>query len=60
MAIDNLASRLWFTEPGDPASIVNVTGVGILNPAALDQDAIRLRRLYGVRSGAELLRREHL
>ena len=37
---ENLASRLWFTEPGDPASIVNVTGVGILNPAALDQDAI--------------------
>lgn len=37
---ENLASRLWFTEPGDPASIVNVTGAGILTPAQLDQDAI--------------------
>ncbi len=37
---DNLASRLWFTEVGDPTSIVNVTGVGILTPAQLDQDAI--------------------
>lgn len=37
---DNLASRLWFTEAGDPASMVNVTGVGILTPAQLDQDAI--------------------
>lgn len=35
-----LASRLWFTQPGDPASIVNVTGAGILTPAQLDQDAI--------------------
>ena len=37
---DNLASRLWFTDVGDPTSIVNVTGVGILTPAQLDQDAI--------------------
>lgn len=37
---DNIASRLWFTEAGDPTSMVNVTGVGILTPAQLDQDAI--------------------
>jgi len=37
---ENLASRLSFPEPGDPTSIVNVTGVGILSPAQLDQDAI--------------------
>lgn len=37
---DNIASRLWFTEAGDPTSMVNVTGVGILAPAQLDQDAI--------------------
>jgi iron(III) transport system substrate-binding protein len=38
--LENLASRLWFTEAGDPTSMVNVTGVGILSPAQLDQDAI--------------------
>jgi iron(III) transport system substrate-binding protein len=37
--IDNVTSRLFFPEPGDPSSIVNVTGVGILSPAQLDQDA---------------------
>ncbi len=37
--IENVTSRLFFPEPGDPSSIVNVTGVGILSPAQLDQDA---------------------
>lgn len=38
--LENLDSRLWFSEAGDPSSMVNVTGVGILTPAQLDQDAI--------------------
>ena len=37
--IENVTSRLFFPEAGDPSSIVNVTGVGILSPAQLDQDA---------------------
>jgi len=37
--IENVTSRLFFPEPGDPSSIVNVTGVGILASAQLDQDA---------------------
>jgi iron(III) transport system substrate-binding protein len=36
---ENVTSRLLSPEAGDPASIVNVTGVGILAPAQLDQDA---------------------
>ena len=36
---ENMSSALHFTEVGDPASIVNVTGAGILTPAQLDQDA---------------------
>ena len=37
--IDSMAARLWFTEAGDPASVVNVSGAGVLTPATLDQDA---------------------
>jgi iron(III) transport system substrate-binding protein len=37
--IDKVTSRLFFPEAGDPSAIVNVTGVGILAPAQLDQDA---------------------
>lgn len=37
--IESMRSKLWFTEVGDPASIVNVTGAGVLTPAQLDQDA---------------------
>ncbi len=37
---DQMNSQLWFTEPGDPASIVNVTGAGVMLPAQLDQDAL--------------------
>ena len=37
--LENVTSRLYFPEAGDPSSIVNVTGVGILSPAQLDQDA---------------------
>ena len=36
---ENMRAQLVFPEPGDPAGIVNVTGVGILTPAQLDQDA---------------------
>lgn len=38
--VENMRAKLVFPEVGDPASIVNVTGVGILTPAQLDQDAI--------------------
>ena len=38
--IENVTSRLFFPEAGDPSAIVNVTGVGILSPAQLDQDAL--------------------
>ena len=37
--VENMNAQLWFTEAGDPASIVNVSGAGILTPAQLDQDA---------------------
>lgn len=37
--VENMRAQLLFPEPGDPAAIVNVTGVGILTPAQLDQDA---------------------
>lgn len=37
--LDSMRSKLWFTDVGDPASIVNVTGAGVLTPAQLDQDA---------------------
>lgn len=37
---DSMRSALWFTEAGDPASIINVTGAGLLLPAQLDQDAL--------------------
>jgi len=37
--IETVNSRLFFPEAGDPSAIVNVTGVGILSPAQLDQDA---------------------
>lgn len=36
---ENMRARLHFTDVGDPASIVNVTGAGILAAHALDQDA---------------------
>ena len=37
--IEDVTSRLFFPTPGDPSAIVNVTGVGILSPSQLDQDA---------------------
>lgn len=39
---ENMRAQLHFTEAGDPASIVNVTGAGILRPQRLDQDAYDL------------------
>jgi iron(III) transport system substrate-binding protein len=39
---DNMKSRLHFTAPGDPASIVNVSGAGILAAQSGDLDALEL------------------
>jgi iron(III) transport system substrate-binding protein len=39
---ENMRAQLHFTEAGDPASIVNVTGAGILKAQRLDQDAYDL------------------
>lgn len=36
---ENMRAQLHFTPAGDPASIVNVTGAGVLKGQALDQDA---------------------
>lgn len=36
---DSMRSRLAFTEPGDPGSLVNVAGVGILSSADSDPQA---------------------
>lgn len=36
---ENMRAQLAFPESGDPGSIVNVTGAGILQPAANDEDA---------------------
>ena len=37
--VENMRAQLHFTPAGDPASIVNVTGAGVLKGQALDQDA---------------------
>lgn len=39
---ENMRAQLHFTEAGDPASIVNVTGAGILTAQRFDQDAYDL------------------
>jgi len=39
---ENMRAKLHFTEAGDPASIVNVTGAGLLETEKLDADAIEL------------------
>jgi len=39
---DNMRARLHFTAPGDPASIVNVSGAGILAAQSGDLDAYEL------------------
>ena len=36
-----MRARIAFTKPGDPGSLVNVAGVGILKPAAADPRAAR-------------------
>jgi iron(III) transport system substrate-binding protein len=37
-----MRAQLHFTPPGDPASIVNVTGAGVLKSQATDADAYAL------------------
>ena len=39
---ENMRARLHFTEAGDPASIVNVAGAGILKAQSFDLDAYEL------------------
>lgn len=40
--VDNMRAQLHFTEAGDPGSIVNVTGAGVLASQAADADAYEL------------------
>ena len=40
--VDNMRAQLHFTQAGDAASIVNVTGAGVLEAQKLDQDALDL------------------
>jgi iron(III) transport system substrate-binding protein len=40
--VANMRAQLHFTELGDPASIVNVTGAGVLSAHKTDQDAFDL------------------
>ena len=39
---ENMRAQLHFTEAGDPASIVNVTGAGLLAAQSFDLDALEL------------------
>lgn len=39
---ENMRAQLHFTEAGDPASIVNVTGAGLLAAQSFDLDALQL------------------
>jgi iron(III) transport system substrate-binding protein len=39
---ENMTAQLHFTEAGDPASIVNVTGAGLLAAQSFDLDALQL------------------
>lgn len=41
---DNMRAQLSYPEAGDPGSIVNVTGAGILSTAAADADALEFVR----------------
>jgi len=43
---DNLRAQLHFTQQGDPASIVNVTGIGLLEAQSFDLDALELIRFF--------------
>lgn len=42
--VENMRAQLHFTEAGDPGSIVNVTGAGVLASQATDADAYELVR----------------
>src|SRR5690606_8736824 len=39
--VDNMRAQLSYPEAGDPGSIVNVTGAGLLTSGAEDGDALR-------------------
>ncbi len=43
---ENLRAQLHFTESGDPASIVNVTGIGLLEAQSFDLDALELIEFF--------------
>jgi iron(III) transport system substrate-binding protein len=43
---ENLRAQLHFTQAGDPASIVNVTGMGLLEAQSFDLDALELIRFF--------------
>ena len=43
---ENLRAQLHFTEKGDQASIVNVTGMGLLDAQSFDLDALELIRFF--------------
>jgi len=43
---ENMRAKLYFTEPGDPASIVNVSGAGILAAQSGDLDAYELVEFF--------------
>lgn len=43
---ENLRAQLHFTEAGDPASIVNVTGMGLLKAQSFDLDALELIEFF--------------
>ena len=42
MGEDSITAQLAYTDPGDPGSLVNVSGVGILAGAAANPDALEL------------------
>lgn len=43
---EDLRAQLHFTEAGDPASIVNVTGMGLLKAQSFDLDALELIEFF--------------
>ena len=50
---ENLRAQLHFTEAGDPASIVNVTGMGLLEAQSFDLDALELIKFFVSNEGQQ-------